>query len=266
MAIDAALLLADLRAETAVVEAMLTPLRNEDWDIPTPAAGWAIRDHISHLAYFDEAAALAAQDAAKFRAAEAELRSLGPNFPDRIAERYRDMPPDELRQWFHTARRMLIDVFTSIDPAAKLPWYGQDMAAASSVTARLMETWAHGHDIAETLGESPEPTARLRHIAHIGVRTLGHSFGTHGRAVPTEPVYVSLTAPDGELWTWGPPDAPDSVSGPALDFCLVVTRRRHVADTALHTIGIVAAEWMTIAQAYAGAPGPGRPPKSDVGQ
>lgn len=266
MAVDIAQLLSDLRAETAVVEAMLVDLDPADWERPTVAAGWAIRDHVSHLAYFDDAATLAARDPDAFRESARELLALGDDFPDQVADRYRAMPPEELHDWFTSAREAFLREFAAIDPSVKLPWYGPDMSAASSITARLMETWAHGRDIADTLGREPEPTERLRHIAHIGARTLGHSFALRGRPLPAEPVYVALSGPAGDAWTWGPPDATNSIHGPALDFCLVVTQRRNVADTQLQITGPIAAEWMAIAQAYAGAPGPGRPPQGESGR
>jgi uncharacterized protein (TIGR03084 family) len=134
------------------------------------------------------------------------------------------------------------------------------MSAASSATARLMETWAHGQDVADTLGVQRLATGRLRHVAHLGVATLGFSFQLNGRPVPAEPVRVELSVPGGETWTWGPAGVPDSVTGPALDFCLAVTQRRHLDDTGLRVTGPVAAEWMSIAQAFAGAAGPGRSP------
>ncbi len=123
-----------------------------------------------------------------------------------------------------------------------------------------METWAHGQDVADALGVPREPTGRLRHIAHLGVRTFGFCFRLHGRPVPDPPVRVELTAPDGTTWAWGPAGARDRVTGPALDFCLVVTQRRHLTDTALEVHGPVATEWISIAQAFAGAPGGGRTP------
>jgi uncharacterized protein (TIGR03084 family) len=138
------------------------------------------------------------------------------------------------------------------------------MSAASSVTARLMETWAHGQDIADALGIERPPTARLRHIAHIGVSTIGFSFAVRGLPPPDEPVRIEITGPDEAVWTWGPADTPNVVRGPALDFCLVVTQRRHPADTAVTTTGPVARQWISIAQAFAGAPGPGRPPATTM--
>ncbi len=253
-------LLADLAAETADLDRVLAGLTAAGWERPTPAAGWAVRDQVSHLAYFDEAAALAVTDAGRFRAAAAALAAAGPDFPDQVAARYRSLPAPELLGWFRTARGGLAAVFAAADPAARLPWYGPPMSPASSVTARLMETWAHGQDIADAAGVAREPTGRLRHVAHLGVRTLGHSFTLRGRPVPGTPVRVELGAPDGGTWTWGPAGAADTVRGPALDFCLVVTQRRNLADTALRADGPVAAEWLSIAQAFAGAPGPGRPP------
>jgi uncharacterized protein (TIGR03084 family) len=261
MPVDLRVLLADLVAETRVVGNLLTGLDDDGWDLPTPARGWAIRDQISHLAYFDEAATLAATDPDRFRTAAAELMTAGPGFPDEVAARYRARPPADLVSWFSQARGELIRVFADLDPKARLPWYGPDMSAASSVTARLMETWAHGQDVADSVGVQRETTVRLRHVAHLGISTFGFAYQLNGRAVPDTPVRVELAAPDGGTWEWGPADAVDTVRGPALDFCLAVTQRRHLTDTALVVSGPVATEWMSIAQAFAGAPGPGRAPR-----
>jgi len=257
MPVDLPALVADLEAETTDLLALLGPLPTEDWERPTPAEGWRIRDQVSHLAYFDDAAVQALVDPDGFRAAAAEVMGRGPDFPDRIAADARTLAAPAVRDWFTAARRSLLEAFGPADPGTRLPWYGPDMSAASSVTARLMETWAHGQDVADALGVERTPTARLRHIAHLGVATRGHSYRLRGRDAPTEPVWVELDAPDGERWTWGDPDAAERVVGPALDYCLVVSQRRHVDATALEaTDG--ARGWLVIAQAFAGAPGPGR--------
>jgi uncharacterized protein (TIGR03084 family) len=136
------------------------------------------------------------------------------------------------------------------------------MGAMSFVSARLMETWAHGQDVADALGVTRAPTGRLRHIAHLGVRSRPFSYLVRGLSAPTDPVGVSLIGPSGETWMWDTEVAPvDHVHGPALDFCLVVTQRRHVADTDLEVQGPAAREWLAIAQAFAGPPGAGRPPR-----
>jgi uncharacterized protein (TIGR03084 family) len=255
-------LLGDLAAETRVLlEAMLQPLPAGDWERPTPAEGWAIRDQVSHLAYFDETASMAATDPETFRADAAALLARGDTFTDEIADCYRSLTPVRLLAWFHTARQQLIDAFAGLDPAARLPWYGPEMSAASAITARIMETWAHGQDIADALGIQREPTARLRHVAHLGVATFAFAYALRGREVPTQAIRVELTTPDGGSWTWGPEGAENTVTGAAEDFCLVVTQRRHRADTTLATTGATAGEWLSLAQAFAGPPGPGRPPR-----
>ena len=257
MPVDMAALAADLAAETAVTRALVVGLDEAGWRTPTPAVGWDIADQISHLAYFDEVAVRAAVHPDEFRA---ELpAALDGMHPDTIAARYRDRSGAQLLAWFEDARSILLGTFATIDPGKSLPWFGPDMSAASSLTARLMETWAHAQDIADALGVTREPTARLRHVAHLGVLTRGFSFAIHGQPLPETRIRVELTAPDGALWTWGQPDAPERVTGPALDFCLLVTQRRHRDDLALAAEGPGAQEWLTIAQAFAGPPGPGRP-------
>ncbi len=145
-------------------------------------------------------------------------------------------------------------------PKDRIPWFGPDMSAMSFATARLMETWAHGVDVADALGVAREPTDRLRHVAELGVRTRGFAYVSRGMAPPDVPIRVDLATPDGDdVWAWGPAEAPDSVLGTALDFCLVVTQRRNPADTDLLSPAPRPREWIGIAQAFAGAPTTHRP-------
>ena len=260
MPADIGALCDDLGLETAELVRLLAGLDDAGWSAPTPAAGWSVRDQISHLAYFDEATTTAVTAPDAFRRSRSEAGADVDAFTARIAERYRGVPADQLLAWFEGARAEMVVAFRAADPSHRVPWYGPDMSMASAVTARIMETWAHGQDVADAGAVPRSPTPALRQVAHLGVRTLPNSFRTVGRAVPTDPVSVGLVAPSGELWTWDEGDAADSVRGPALDFCLVVTQRRHIADTDLVVAGPVASEWMTIAQAYAGPPGSGRQP------
>ena len=260
MPVDMAALAADLAAESVVTRALVAGLDEAGWHTPTPAAGWDIADQISHLAYFDEVTVQSALDPEQFKDELAEAEASGGINPDTIAARFRDRSGAQLLAWFDTARTELLNTFKSLDPRARLPWFGPAMSAASSLTARIMETWAHTQDIADALGVTREPTDRLRHVAHIGIGARGFSYAVNGRTLPETPVRVELTGPDDDLWTWGPAEAENRVTGPALDFCLLVTQRRHRDDLALVIEGPAAIEWMSIAQAFAGAAGTGRPP------
>lgn len=242
----------DLAAESAVLRALLVPLDEEGWRRPTPAEGWSVLDQVTHLAWFDEAAVRSAVTPEAFAAEQAN-----PD-PDGVAAAHRDRSGAEVLAWYDDARSRLLTAFRALDPSLRVPWYGPPMSAASALTARIMETWAHTQDVADALGVVREPTARLRHVAHIGIGARAYSYAVNGREVPTTPIRVELAAPDGGTWTWGPEDAADRVTGPALDFCLVVTQRLHLADTAVEVRGPVATEWMSFAQAYAGPAGPGR--------
>ena len=264
MPADMTALAADLAAESAVTRALVAPLDEAGWHTPTPAAGWDIADQVSHLAYFDEVTVQSATRPGEFKAGLAQAAASGGINPDTIAARFRDRSGAQLLTWFDTARAELIGVFAGLDPRVRLPWFGPDMSAASSLTARIMETWAHTQDIADALGVTREPTGRLRHVAHIGVGARGYSYAVHGQTPPAADVRVELMAPDGSAWTWGPEDASNRVTGPALDFCLLVTQRRHRDDLTLGIEGPAAAEWMAIAQAFAGAAGTGRARRADA--
>ncbi|MBV2153282.1 TIGR03084 family metal-binding protein [Kitasatospora sp. SUK 42] len=257
-------LLADLRAESAVLDALVAGLPAEEWARPTPAEGWTVAHQIAHLAWTDDWTALAARDAEGFTAATGErfggLLAAGADPVEQGAREGAAAEPAALLDRWRAGREQVQAALAAVPADVKLPWFGPPMKPASMATARLMETWAHGQDVADALGAVREPTARLRHIAHLGLRTLGFAFTLHGRPAPQAPVRLELTAPDGGSWTFGPDGAADLVTGPALDFCLLVTQRRHRDDLALTATGPVATAWLPIAQAFAGAPGKGRQP------
>jgi uncharacterized protein (TIGR03084 family) len=256
--VDLAPVLADLEAESSEVDNMVKDLPPAAWATSTPAAGWTIAHQIAHLAWTDVGSALAITDPDEFNRRMLSALAEDPlTYVDRGAEEYLLEPEVLLERW-RAGRRTLAEVLARVPDGYRIPWYGTAMTSTSMATARIMETWAHGSDIAEALGVARVPTNRLRHIAFLGYRTFGHSFLAHGRPLPTAPVYLDLTAPDGTQWTYGPADADQRVSGPALDFCLLVTQRRHVDDLALTATGDLAREWLGIAQAFAGPPGSGR--------
>jgi uncharacterized protein (TIGR03084 family) len=251
----------DLAAEHAVLDALVADLDEPAWRRPTPAEGWTIRDQIAHLAFADARAALAATDPVTFeRLRDEDLRDRELFAARMVGAELAPEGAVALALWRQQRARFL-EVFRAIDPSVRIPWYGPSMSPASKVTARIMETWAHGQDVADALGATRPATRRLRHVAHIGVGARRFSYLTNGLEPDDTPVRVELRSPEGdETWTWGDESATDLVRGEALDFCLVVTQRRHVADTTLEVRGAAASGWMAIAQAFAGPPGTGRRP------
>jgi uncharacterized protein (TIGR03084 family) len=250
----------DLGLETAALLMLVGPLDDDEWTTVTPAPGWSIHDQMTHLAYFDGATTTALLDPDRFEAERDAARAESDDLTGMVATRHRDLPRAEVLAWFDRSRREMLAAFGLVQPSHRMPWYGPGMSAGAALTARIMETWAHGQDIADALGIERAPTNALRQVAHIGVRALPNSFRAHKLDVPDAAVYVALRAPDGSEWTWNDPALPDRVEGEALDFCLVVTQRRHVDDTELRVEGPVAIAWVPIAQAFAGAVGAGRAP------
>ncbi|WP_277455218.1 TIGR03084 family metal-binding protein [Janibacter sp. DB-40] len=237
--------------ECTDLDALVAPLDERTWARDTPAQGWTIAHQIAHLAWTDEVALLAATAPEAFAGeVEAALQNVTGHVDEQAAKGAAAPPVELLARW-RTGREKLADALRST-PATKLPWFGPPMSARSMATARLMETWAHGQDVADALGVRREPTDRLRDICHLGVRTRDFAYLITDQPVPPAPFHVDLTAPDGDLWTWGEEGA-DRVTGTAEDFCLVVTQRRDLADTDLVATG-EATHWLTFAQAFAGAP------------
>ena len=255
----------DLRAEGDELDALVAELPDERWALATPAPRWTVAHQIAHLAWTDHSSLLAVTDPDAFaREVEKALAQPG-DFVDNGAEEGAAKPPARLLADWRSGRRALEDALRTAPEGARFPWYGPPMSTASMATARLMETWAHGLDVADALGVVRPPTDRLRHIARLGVRTRDFAFGVQGLPAPFEEFRVELTAPSGGLWAFGPEDAVDRVTGPALDFCLLVTQRAHRTDLALHAEGDDADRWLDIAQAFAGPPGSGRPPRGTDG-
>lgn len=250
----------DLDAEQEALREVLSALPVSDWDKPTHAVGWSVRDQVSHLAYFDEAATRAMLDHEAFVAEVQEVLQGGGDLEARYLTRGRDMSPGDLLDWWRSASHALIATARKVNPSARVPWYGPAMSPASFITARLMETWAHGLDIIDVVDGDRPDSDRLRHVAFIGVRARPYSYNVRSKTPPSTQVRVELTLPSGKRLELGDAEAENVVRGTATDFCRVVTQRRHLADTNLEIHGPAAEEWMAIAQAFAGPPGEGRQP------
>lgn len=251
--------LADLAAEGERLDALVSGLDDRGWRTPTPAPGWDVAAQVAHLAWTDEVALKAATDKEAWDAVVLGAISDPEGYVDAQAREVA-ADPDLSGRW-RRSREALHAALTAYPRGQRMPWFGPPMSAASMATARLMETWAHSLDVHEALGAEVVDTDRIRHVAHLGVRTRDFAFGVHGLDAPAEQFRIDLVSPSGEQWSWGPDDAAQTLTGSAGDFCRLVTQRVHRTDTDLVADGPDVDRWLDIAQAFAGQPGEGRAPR-----
>ncbi len=247
----------DFREECDALFALLDPLDEQDWEKRTQFKGWTLNDVVAHLHFGDYAANLALQDDAafiEFRRSLAGASKQGPSHLE-LTHVWLNGAKNRalLKRWRDFSLEMT-DRFAAADPKLRVKWFGPDMSVLSSITARLMETWAHGQSVYDKLGKVRKDTDRIKNIVVIGLNTFGWTFTNRGLAVPEERPYVRLTAPSGALWEWNQPNPENFIEGSAVEFCQVVTQTRNLADTQLRVVGTTAASWMSIAQCFAGPP------------
>lgn len=248
--------LSDLIAESAQLESWVTPVESVDWSAVTTPEGWTITHQIAHLAWTDQASLTAIAGGEPFDA----LMNLAINDPlgfvDAETERWAAelAPAGQLARW-QQGRSALAEALRAVPAGTKLPWFGPPMSPTSMATARFMETWGHGHDVAEGLGKTYPQNDRCKHVCHIGVRARANAFAMRGEQDPGDDIRVELTAPSGELWTWGGEDAENRITGSAYDFALLAIRRRRRDDVDVHAVGPVADHLLDVLQAFAGMPG-----------
>ena len=251
--------LADLAAEGDRLDALVRDLDDAGWRTPTPAPGWDVATQVAHLAWTDDVALKAATDKQAWDEVVLGAIADPEGFVD--AQALAIAREDGLLERWRAGRVALHEALTSYPTGQKMPWFGPPMSATSMATARLMETWAHSLDVHEGLGVPVDDTDRIRHVAHLGVRTRDFSFAVHGLDAPAEEFRIDLAAPSGDVWSWGPEGAAQTLTGSAGDFCRLVTQRVHRADTDLVATGADVDRWLDIAQAFAGQPGEGRAPR-----
>lgn len=252
----------DFLEECETLAAVLADLPEADWTRATQFKSWTVNDVLVHLYFWNRAAdmSLANPDAfdVQIGAKLPEIMKVGmrPVENTAIAERGRALFDAWQAQYRDMAAR-----WGGVDPKTRVKWAGPEMSARSSITARQMETWAHGQEIFDLLGLDREDTDRIRNIVVLGVNTFAWSHKVQGLEVPGRVPRLRLTAPSGAVWTYGDADSPDLIEGPAVDFARVVTQTRNIADTALTVTGPVARRWMETAQCFAGGketpPAPG---------
>ena len=247
----------DYLQEVKVLSSVLEVLDEGDFDQETLFKNWTLNDVLGHLYLFDVAVLKSLESdqafVAFFAPIAAELGKgktlLQAQYPWLDGLKGRAL----LEKW-HGNSQNVADGFAATDPKKRLKWAGPEMSALSSVTARQMETWAHGQEVFDVLGKTRNESDRIRNIAHLGVNTFAWTYVNRKLPVPDPAPFVRLTAPSGAVWEWNTPQEGNFVSGDAVEFARVVTQTRGVADTGLVTKGPVATGWMQIAQCFAGAP------------
>lgn len=245
----------DFRDESLALHALISS-RDPDWGAPTQFKGWTLNNVLRHLHFWNIAADLSLDDEPAFDDLLARMgRSAGSGrMTDVEAELLDGLSGAELLDAWRARLDPMTERFTAADPKQRLKWVGPTMSARSSITARLMETWAHGQEVYDAFGVVRENQDRIRSICVLGMNTFGWTFMNRKEAVPERVPYVRLTAPSGTVWEWNDPATDERIEGPAEDFCQVVTQVRNIADVSLDVTGAVAIRWMSIAQCFAGPP------------
>ena len=247
----------DFRTETRVLAAALAMQQADVFERVTQFKSWTVNDVLGHLHFFNAAAEAALQGPQVFQdlmaPAMAALKARAPILDLQFPWLDGLTGTALFEAWQEGAER-LADAYATADPKARVTWVGPEMSALSAITARQMETWAHGQEIFDLLGLERPESDRIRNIAHLGVVTFGWSFQVRGAAMPELLPHIVLTAPSGVIWTWNTPQSDNRVEGTAVDFAQVVTQVRHLEDTELRCTGPIATEWMRHAQCFAGPP------------
>lgn len=245
----------DFLTECEVLMDALSSLADKDFDTATQFKGWTINDVLVHLHFWNKAADLSAKDEDAFQNWIAPVVASfqaghGMRAPENAAIIDRGRT---LRKAWITQARDMATRWGDFDPKTRLPWAGPSMSARSSITARQMETWAHGFEVFDVLGLQRQEGDRLRNIVVLGVNTFAWSHKVHGLNIPEQMPKLTLHSPTGAVWEFGDSKA-GQINGSALDFAAIVTQTRALDDTNLQIEGEIAFIWMTHAQCFAGPP------------
>jgi enediyne biosynthesis protein E11 len=257
--------LTDLAAEGEALDKIVAGLDASQWALQTPAPGWTIKHQVAHMASIFRIAELAGSDPDAFVKLTAGAdKDFDAAVFGLLAPYLATSPEDLLTRW-RSERDAAVTTLAALPPDQLVPWVARWLPVRVRACAGMMELFAHGQDIADTVGAHREFTDRIGHLGWFATRNRDFGYQIRGLTPPEAEFRYELTAPSGAVWEFGPADAEQRITGPAVDFCLLVTRRRHREDLAVRATGTVADDWLDIAQAYRGSPGPGRQPGQSSG-
>ncbi len=247
----------DFLDESLALADLLAPLPEAGFATPTLFKQWTVNDILGHLHLFNVAALRSVDSDEAFQAMMVPIVNgmmQGRSLLQMQGPWLNGLQGRALLEAWRQGSEDTAAAFRQVDPKRRLKWAGPDMSALSSITARQMETWAHGQAVFDVLGVQRLEADRIRNIAHLGVSTFGWTFMVRGLPVPQPAPRVMLTGPSGAEWAWNDEQPDNLVRGSAVDFARVVTQTRNVADTDLVVQGETATRWMAMAQCFAGAP------------
>lgn len=246
----------DFRQESRALTRLLYDQPFSAFREPTQFKGWTFMDVLQHLHFWNCMAYYQLTDPEKLLWHLQEMKASGGWMRAYENSLLSHMSEGALLTEYVSWSEWTADAFAEADPKTRLKWAGPDMSARSSITARLMETWAHGQEIYDHAGIVRQNADRISNIVMLGVNTYNWTYATRKSEPPGPMPHLVLTAPSGAVWTHGEPSTTSRIEGLAEEFCQVVTQTRNIADTTLKVTGDVAADWMSKAQCFAGPPSP----------
>ncbi|MET0419890.1 MAG: TIGR03084 family metal-binding protein [Actinoplanes sp.] len=242
------------------IDRLVAGLDAAGWERPTPAEGWTVAHQVAHLTATFKLAELAVRAPEQFKKLAG---TLSPDFDANVRHAmapYLAEPHDVLFKQWQAQRASADEAFAGTPPMEIVPWLVRPLPAAVLASAGMMEAFGHGQDIADALGVRREPPAGLRDLVEFITRTWDFGYQSQALTAPDIQLRFEVTSPSGDVWAFGPQDSGERITGPAVDLCLLATRRRHRDDLALTATGQEADRWLDIAQAYRGPAGAGRVP------
>ncbi len=249
----------DFREESLTLKTLIADLDDVAFEKTTQFKSWTINDVLRHLHFWNKAVMVATEGdeafSAFFEGVGAHMTK-GGSLPEYEKAHLEGLSGGALREAWASLVDETADAYAVLDPSARVPWAGPSMSARSAISARQMETWAHGQEVFDALAADREEHDRIRNIVILGINTFGWTFKVRGE-IPPEPMpNVSLVSPSGELWAYGESQHSNFIQGDAVEFAQVVTQTRNIADTSLTVIGDPAKDWMSKAQCFAGGASP----------
>jgi uncharacterized protein (TIGR03084 family) len=251
-------IVAALADEQGELSGLVAGIDENDWGRPSRCDGWTVADVVLHVAQSNELAIASLEGRFAEFVADQERASGGGDgvgTVDDVAavmvEQERGGPGAAVFERWERGADTFCRLLDQGDLHARVQWVAGELSARTLATTRLAETWIHTGDVAAAFDMVPAPTDRLRHIARLAWRTVPYAFAREGREL-TGPVAFSLRGPAGEPWDFVPSDEPQTtISGDALELCLVAARRADPADTGLRGEGPDADGVLELVRTYA---------------